>query len=154
MAQSLCPATRHTGCSTTSLRRHTVQKKIKITLFIITLVAIVALAYLIYDSTPEKVISASARLSGGGGSLVVVEFQTDKPMKTDYNSDQVYMIIEESNRTLPIKWVPKIGLLISKSTGKDIGWFIVDNLDDEVKNGTLVTIVIGDFKKVHFPVLE
>jgi hypothetical protein len=84
---------------------------------------------------------------------VVVEFQTDKPMKTDYNSDQVYMIVEESNRTLPVKWVPKIGLLISKSTGKDIGWFIVDNTDNVVKNGTMVTIVIGDFKSEHYPVL-
>jgi hypothetical protein len=130
-----------------------VERKIKITLFIIALVAIAALAFFIYDSTPEKVLSASARLSGGGGSLVVVEFQTDKPMKTDYNSDQVYMIVEESNRTLPVKWVPKIGLLISKSTGKDIGWFIVDNTDNVVKNGTMVTIVIGDFKSEHYPVL-
>jgi hypothetical protein len=130
-----------------------VERKIKITLFIIALVAIAALAFFIYDSTPEKVLSASARLSGGGGSLVVVEFQTDKPMKTDYNSDQVYMIVEESNRTLPVKWVPKIGLLISKSTGKDIGWFIVDNTDNVVKNGTKVTIVIGDFKSEHYPVL-
>jgi hypothetical protein len=158
MGQSLCPAARLPGCSTTSsVKSDTLQEKIKKNLFIIIALVVIAavvaaIAFFIYDSTPEKIISASARLGGGDGSLVVVEFQTDKAMKTDYNADQAYMIVEASNRTLPIKWIPKIGLLISKSTGKELGWFIVDNLDNEVKNGTMVSIVIGDYKKEHYQV--
>ncbi|MDD1676226.1 MAG: hypothetical protein LUQ40_00650 [Methanomicrobiales archaeon] len=129
--------------------------KTKITIFIIVLVALIAVvagAFFVYDSIPPSIVSATARVSGGDGALVVVEYKTDKPMKTDFTANDLHLIVDESGNKLWVRMIPKIGMLISKSTGKDVGWFIIDNGDLLVKNGTNVTIVIGSYRLPNYTV--
>jgi len=117
-----------------------------------------ALAVYVYNqrqmvqASPATVIWVSAKLGGNNGTLISVEYQTDRNMDVNLNSNQTYLIVEESGKRLDVQWASYIGPLISQSVGKTSGWFVIDNAEMNVKNGTRVTIVIGNFTKEGYEV--
>jgi hypothetical protein len=99
-----------------------------------------------------KVISVTAKLGGDNGSMISVGYQTDKIMDINFDASQAYLIVESSERRLNVQYATYIGPLISKSLGQTSGWFVIDNSDMSVTNGTYVTIAIGDFRQNNYQV--
>jgi hypothetical protein len=131
-----------------------VKKNLKKFLFIaIAIIAIGAVAYYVYDSIPPTITKVTAQFGGEDNNLIVVEYYTDKPLKTDILADRAYVIVEGTNEVLPVQGVPIIGPMITKSVGKKTGWFVIDNGELHVTNDTPITIVIGTHKEEHYIVL-
>jgi hypothetical protein len=134
------------------------RKKTIIPIFFISIVAIAALAFYVHvqdqvaQASPATVVSVSAKLAGDNGTMISVEYQTDRNMTANLDANRTYLIDESSGKRLGVQWVSYIGPLISQSVGKASGWFVIDNAELSVINGTQVTIVIGNFTKEHYEV--
>jgi hypothetical protein len=104
--------------------------------------------------SPAKIVSVSAKLGGDSGSMITVQYQTDKNMSRNYESNETYLVLQDSGKKLGVQWTEYFGPLASQSKGKMTGWFIIDNSERDVRNGTMVTIVIGSFTKENYAVTD
>jgi hypothetical protein len=104
-------------------------------------------------SGPTEILMVKAKLTGGYGSEIMVEFTTKNPLPEDLTTNQTYMVHESSNTTLGVQWVPRVGYVESKSKGYTNGWFMIHNLDNVAQAGDLMTIVIHDVKIEHYVLL-
>jgi hypothetical protein len=104
-------------------------------------------------SDEEVVVSLS-----GAGDLLDARFKIDPKMKIP---GPIYLQDEATGKTLRVANVPKIGPLMSGSkelrrggkappTGFGFGLFL--NMEEVVKQGSLVTFVHGGYKKEHIKV--
>lgn len=90
------------------------------------------------------------RLSGGG-DFIDVRFKVNAEMK---HPGPAYLMDEKTGKIATVASVPKIGLLMSRRSkvGKT-AYLFLKNPDNAIKAGSLVTLVIGQFRKEHIPVL-
>jgi hypothetical protein len=168
MVRSLHWKHRNPATNTSSIGRIDVKKKTLLPIFLI--VIVVSLSIFFYSSyqsppaqetpqnppaedAPVTIVSVSAVLGGDNGSMITVQYKTDRNMTRDFGSNEAYLIVQSSGKRLDVQWVTYIGPLASKSAGKTSGWFVIDNAEREVRNGTLVTIVIGDSRMEDYPVV-
>jgi len=95
------------------------------------------------NSTPKiEVLSASLT---GSGSLIDVRYNTDRPLSLDSNN--VYLIDHATGEKLRVASTIYIGMLLSRNNKSTYGYFIVNNVDRIVTNGSSVTVVMGDFRQ-------
>lgn len=134
------------------------KKKILLPIFLVSITLVSTIIFYLYRqnqvarASSPKVISVSAKLAGDNGSLISVEYQTDDEMSVNFETNQTYLIVQSSGKRLSVQWASYIGPLISQSVGKTYGWFVIDNSELDVTNGTQVTIIIGDFTKENYEV--
>ncbi len=93
-----------------------------------------------------KLEDASARVAGEG-SLVVVNYRFNRLPPKDKARIVPYVLDEESGRHLFVQMVPIIGPLFSHTLTRmptQEGYFVVDNGYRLLKEGSKITVVIGD----------
>jgi hypothetical protein len=95
---------------------------------------------------PEILISI-----GGAGDLLTARYQVEDKMK---RPGPIYLQDEKTGKVCKITVAPKIGPLMSsrRKTGNS-GFCIFQNTDFAVRPGSLVTFVIGDYRKEHIKVV-
>jgi len=135
------------------------KKRIFILLFLFLIVVSSIVFYLSYphpegSESPAKIVSVSAKLGGDNGSMITVQYQTDKNMSRNYESNGTYLVVQGSGKKLGVQWTEYFGPLVSESKGRMTGWFIIDNSERDVRNGTMITIVIGNFTKENYAVTD
>ena len=87
----------------------------------------------------------------GIGDLLHVQFKIDQKMKLP---GPFYVQDEKTGKIAHAAMMPKIGALASRrgKAGK-CGYGVFLNPDDEIKQGSLVTFVSGEYKKEHITVM-
>ena len=98
----------------------------------------------VVGSAPEIEIT-SVSLTGSG-SLIDVRYVADNPLK-GLDGSNVYIIDHATGRKLGVTGVARIGELISRSKENRYGYFIINNVERTVANGSWVTVVIGNFSQ-------
>lgn len=109
--------------------------------------------YYIQEITPPKIVDVKAKFSGTEGDLIVVHYQMDKPARKVMSPEDTYIIVDGTNKTLGPLVVPKIGVLLTQTVGKNMGWFVADNGNFNVVNGTKITIVLNGQRFENFTMI-
>ena len=120
---------------------------------ILAIVSAFGVSYYLNEVVPPKVINATAKFSGESGEMIIVQWFTDKPVKTVLSANEAYIKIEGTNKTLGSMNVEWMGNLLSKNVGKTTGFFVADNGNFDIVNGTKVTIVLGDQKFENYTMI-
>jgi hypothetical protein len=131
------------------------KKTIIISIFLVfALVAGIAGAYSVMKMLEEpKITKVTAQFTCDNGSLILVRWETDLPVKKELAEEEMYIHIQGTDIKLPVRVVPKIGVLSSRNLGKTTGFFIADNGLRDATADTLVTLVIGDHRVEDYRIL-
>jgi len=90
------------------------------------------------------------RLSGVG-DFIDVRFKVNAEAM---RPGPVYIKDEKTGKTATVATVPKIGWLMTRRTKVgNTAFLILKNPDNSIKAGSLVTLVVGQYRKEHIPVL-
>ena len=86
----------------------------------------------------------------GDGDLINARFTVTPEMK---RPGEIYMKDEVTGYVCRAAVLPKLGMVMSsrKTAGKS-GYCMFKNTDYVIKEGSLVTLVIGGFREEHLPV--
>ena len=131
------------------------KKTIIISIFLVfALVAGIAGAYSIVKMLEvPKITNVTAQFSGENGSIILVRWETDIPVKKELSDEELYILIQGTDKKLPVMVVPKIGVLSSRNLGKTTGFFVADNGLRSATEDSLVTIVLGDHRVENYRIL-
>ncbi|MDD1719845.1 MAG: hypothetical protein LUQ25_07285 [Methanoregulaceae archaeon] len=125
------------------------EKKYLIVIAVLAVVVLAAAAgslILLDQMSPPKIIRINAQLSGDNGTMIVMTYYTDKPIREQITNDHFYIEIPETGKRLGVRMVPKIGMLASQSVGRTMGWGVIDNGLLEATEYNPVTVVVGDMR--------
>lgn len=88
---------------------------------------------------------------GGDGDLINARFTITEQMKSP---GEIYLKDEATGYVCRTAVLPKMGMVISsrKKPGK-VGYCLFRNTEYAIKAGSLVTLVIGGFRKEHLTVI-
>lgn len=100
---------------------------------------------------PVEIAEIKAKVTGGSGSEIVVEYSTLHPMANDLGTNETHIIHEATGKILGVQWIPIVGYVGSKSKGYADRWFMIHNAD--AKAGDLITVVIGSVAIEHYALL-
>jgi hypothetical protein len=88
------------------------------------------------------------------GALIDIQFRAPKEVSEGWWQGTVYVIDEatgESYREIPV--VPKVGPLMSKPvTAGQVGYIMLVNGPVPLVPGSVVTVVLGEYRFEHVPV--
>ena len=95
--------------------------------------------------------SVLVRLSGVG-DFVDVRFKVTPEMLLP---GPIFIQDEKTGKVVTVPAVPKIGRLMTGKTKVDnTGFILFKNLDKLIKKKSLITLVIGQFKKEHIKITQ
>jgi hypothetical protein len=104
-------------------------------------------------TAPPQLTEVVVRQTSPESGILQVSFNIDKPMTSEVDKDRVYLLVNNSSNELHIENVPILGPLMPNVKGRKTGYFVVVDPTNEAPPGSLVTVVIGDFRKEGVPVL-
>jgi hypothetical protein len=56
--------------------------------------------------------------------MITFQYLTDKNISRKYESDETYLVVQDSGKKLGVQRIEYFGPLVSESKGKMTGWFI------------------------------
>ena len=120
----------------------------------IAITAIIAVLIIWMQITaPPKLTEVVVRQTSPGSGIIQVSFTIDKPMTNEVDKGRVYLLANNSSTELHVEKVPILGPLMPDVKGRKSGYFVVVDPTNEAPPGSLVTVIIGDFRREGVPVL-
>ncbi len=99
------------------------------------------------SSEPLRLEYVTAKLAGEGG-LIIVRYRYNKPSRSMRTNN--WILDTASGKQLNVQVVPLIGPLNSYSLSRRPameGYFVVDNGERTIKEGSKITVVVGEQRK-------